>query len=172
MRRIFFVLEESDRDDCYHDEDAESIDEDIIDEIQQIYDEILEKKVPTYPYENYPDLSLGDFVSAEFEQYIQLKKLTLDENELDELEKVIDWLTKQHPYLNTISCNKLTDVSVQGHIKNFEINFDCLYFQDGILSNVYQKILNILMKQFMLKKVFQIFYKKSLLTKSMKIKFN
>jgi len=61
-------------------------------------------------------LSLGEFISAEFEQYIEVKKLSLDEDELDERRKVIDWLTKQHPYLNTISCNKLTDVSVQGKI--------------------------------------------------------
>jgi hypothetical protein len=107
-------IEGSDRDDCYHDEDAESIDEDVIDEIRKIYDEILEKKVPTYPYENYPDLSLGEFITAEFDQYIKLKKLTLENDELDERQKVINWLTKQHPYLNTISCNKLTDVSVQG----------------------------------------------------------
>lgn len=111
---IFFVIGGSDRDDCYHDEDAESIDEDVIDEIRKIYDEMLEKKVPTYPYENYPDLSLGEFMTAEFDQYIKLKKLTLENDELDERRKVIDWLTKQHPYLNTISCNKLTDVSVQG----------------------------------------------------------
>ncbi|CAF2351528.1 unnamed protein product [Rotaria sp. Silwood2] len=104
----------SDRDDCYHDEDAESIDEDVVDEVRKVYDEILEKKVPTYPYENYPDLSLGEFISAEFEQYITMKKLTLDKDELDEQQKVIDWLSKQHPYLNTIGCNKLTDVSVQG----------------------------------------------------------
>ena len=108
------LVGESDRDDCYHDEDTESIDEDVIDEIRKIYDEILEKQVPTYPYENYPDLSLGEFVSAEFEQYIEMKKSTLDNDEIDERRKVIDWLSKSHPYLNMISCNKLTDVSVQG----------------------------------------------------------
>lgn len=113
-RTLLFSLGGSDRDGCYHDEDTESIDEDVIDEMRKIYDEILEKKVPTYPYENYPDLSLGEFVSAEFEQYINLKKLTLDNEEIDERRKVIDWLTKHHPYLNTIGCNRLTDVSVQG----------------------------------------------------------
>jgi hypothetical protein len=114
---IFFVIGGSDRDDCYHDEDAESIDEDVIDEVRKIYDEILEKRVPTYPYENYPDLSLGEFIAAEFDEYIQLKKLTLDKDELNERQKVIDWLGKQHLYLNKIGCNKLTDVSIQGKIK-------------------------------------------------------
>jgi hypothetical protein len=114
---IFFVIGGSDRDDCYHDEDAESIDEDVIDEVRKIYDEILEKRVPTYPYENYPDLSLGEFVAAEFDEYIQLKKLILDKDELNERQKVIDWLGKQHLYLNKIGCNKLTDVSIQGKIK-------------------------------------------------------
>ena len=104
----------SDRDECYHDEDAESIDEDVVDEMRRIYDEILEKKVPTYPYENYPDLSLGEFVSAEFEQYLQMKLLTLDQEEIDERRKVIHWLNKQHPHLTNVASNKLTDVSVQG----------------------------------------------------------
>jgi hypothetical protein len=111
---LYFPLAGSDRDDCYHDEDAESIDEDTIDEIRTIYDEILEKKLPTYPYENYPDLSLGEFIMAEFEQYLKLKELTLDTEEVDERQKVIDWLGKQHPYLKSIACNQLTDVSVQG----------------------------------------------------------
>jgi len=114
---IFFVIGGSDRDDCYHDEDAESIDEDVIDEVRKIYDGILEKRVPTYPYENYPDLSLGEFIAAEFDEYIQLKKLTLDKDELNERQKVIDWLGKQHLYLNKIGCNKLTDVSIQGKIR-------------------------------------------------------
>ncbi|CAF4990219.1 unnamed protein product, partial [Rotaria socialis] len=74
----------SDRDDCYHDEEAESIDEDVIDEVRKVYDEILEKKVAAYPYENYPDISLGEFVSAEIEQYIKIKNVTLDKDELDE----------------------------------------------------------------------------------------
>lgn len=104
----------SDRDECYHDEDAESIDEDVVDEMRRIYDEILEKKVPTYPYENYPDLSLGEFVSAEFEQYLQMKMATLDQDEIDERRKVLHWLNKQHPHLTTLAANKLTDVSVQG----------------------------------------------------------
>ena len=111
---LSFRLAGSDRDDCYHDEDAESIDEDTIDEIRTIYDEVLEKKLPTYPYENYPDLSLGEFIVAEFEQYLKLKESTLDTEELDERQKVIDWLGKQHPYLKSIACNQLTDVSVQG----------------------------------------------------------
>ena len=108
------LLDGLDRDDCYHDEDGESIDEDIINEIRTIYDEILEKKVPTYPYENYPDLSLGEFILAEFDQYLQLKKVSLDKNEIDQREKVVDWLGKQHPVLNTIGSEQLTDVSVQG----------------------------------------------------------
>ena len=111
---IFYIIGGSDRDGCFHDEDAESIDEDVIDEIRKIYDELLEKKVPTYPYENYPDLPLGEFLWAEFDQYIRLKKATLDKDELNERQKVIDWLAQQHPYLNTIGCNKLTDVSIQG----------------------------------------------------------
>lgn len=119
MRRYSFFVEGSDRDDCYHDEEAESIDEDVIDEVRKVYDDILEKKVPTYPYENYPDLSLGEFISSEIEQYIKLKKLKLDEDELDEREKVFDWLSKQHPYINTLSSNKLTDVSVQGNDDKF-----------------------------------------------------
>jgi hypothetical protein len=85
--------------------------------------------VPTYPYENYPDLSLGEFISAEFDQYIKLKELTLDKDELDERQKVIDWLTKQHPYLNTISCNKLTDVSVQGKYNELIILLETYSFE-------------------------------------------
>lgn len=135
----------SDRDDCYHDEDAESIDEDVIDEVRKVYDEILEKKVPTYPYENYPDLSLGDFISAEFEQYIEMKKLSLDKDELDERRKVIDWLAKQHPYLSAISCNKLTDVSVQGWNslerlpKDSEHINDNIYMSEGF-ANFLEKV--------------------------------
>ena len=82
--------------------------------MRRIYDEILEKKVPTYPYENYPDLSLGEFISAEFEHYFKLNTANLDSEELDQRRKVLHWLDKQHPYLNTIACNKLADVSVQG----------------------------------------------------------
>ncbi|CAF1158250.1 unnamed protein product [Rotaria sordida] len=130
----------SDRDDCYHDEDAESIDEDVIDEVRKIYDEILEKKVPTYPYENYPDLSLGEFISAELEQYIKMKTLTLDKDEIDEQQKVINWLSKQHPYLNAIGCNKLTDVSVQGWNSlerlpsNNQYNTETAYIHGGFLN--------------------------------------
>ncbi len=114
---IFCVfIDEFDRDDCYHDEDGESIDEDVINEIRKIYDEILEKKVPTYPYLNYPDLSLDTFVSTEFNQYLQLKKLLFDKNNINQREKVINWLSKHHPYLNTIGCEKLTEVSVQGNL--------------------------------------------------------
>jgi hypothetical protein len=102
-------IDGSDRDDCYHDEDGESIDEDVINEIEKIYNNILEKKVPTYPYENYSDISLGEFLSKEFNQYLQF-----DKDEFHEKEKVIHWLRKQHSYLNRISCDKLTDVSVQG----------------------------------------------------------
>ncbi|CAF0719718.1 unnamed protein product [Adineta ricciae] len=121
-----------DRDDCYHDEDGESIDEDIINEIRTIYDEILEKKVPTYPYENYPDLSLGEFILAEFDQYLQLKKVSLDKNEIDQREKVIDWLGKQHPVLNTIGSEKLTDVSVQGWISFENLSTNDKYIQGGV----------------------------------------
>jgi hypothetical protein len=144
-KNIYFLLEGSDRDDCYHAEDAESIDEDVIDEVRKIYDEILEKKVPTYPYENYPDLSLGEFITAELEQYIKLKKLTLDEDELDEREKVSEWLSKQHPYLNIIGSNKLTDVSVQGwnsleRLSNDnQQNDEKIYLQNGF-SNFLQKV--------------------------------
>jgi hypothetical protein len=109
-------IDEFDRDDCYHDEDGESIDDDVINEIRKIYDEILEKKVPTYPYLNYPDLSLDIFLSTEFNQYLQLQKLLFDKNEINQREKVIKWLSKQHPYLNMIGCDKLTEVSVQGKI--------------------------------------------------------
>jgi hypothetical protein len=84
--------------------------------MRRIYDEILEKKVPTYPYENYPDISLGEFISAEIEQYFQMKMLTLDQDELDERRKVVHWLNKQHPYLHTLAFNQLTDVSVQGRM--------------------------------------------------------
>ncbi|CAF2827921.1 unnamed protein product [Rotaria sp. Silwood2] len=138
----------SDRDDCYHDEDAESIDEDVVDEVRKVYDEILEKKVPTYPYENYPDLSLGEFISAEFEQYITMKKLTLDKDELDEQQKVIDWLSKQHPYLNTIGCNKLTDVSVQGWNSlerlpsNNQYNNETTYIHGGFLNFLQRIFIN------------------------------
>ncbi|UJR21809.1 hypothetical protein I4U23_024887 [Adineta vaga] len=134
-----------DRDDCYHDEDGESIDEDIINEIRTIYDEILEKKVPTYPYENYPDLSLGEFILTEFDQYFQLKKVALDKNEIDQREKVIDWLSKQHPILNGIGCEKLMDVSVQGWISFERLSTDeeshnvDKYIQDGF-SNFLQTI--------------------------------
>ena len=85
--------------------------------MRRIYDEILEKKVPTYPYENYPDLSLGEFVSAEFEQYFQLNTANLDSEEIDQRRKVLHWLDKQHPLLNSMACNKLADVSVQGKRK-------------------------------------------------------
>ncbi|UJR27805.1 hypothetical protein I4U23_009074 [Adineta vaga] len=135
----------SDRDDCYHDEEAESIDEDVVDEIRKIYDEILEKKVPTYPYENYPDLSLGEFIWAEFDQYMTFKKSALEKDELDERQKVIDWLHKQHPYLDTIGCNRLTDVSVQGWNslerlpKDDQHQDETVYLQKGF-SNFLQKI--------------------------------
>ncbi|CAF1378465.1 unnamed protein product [Rotaria magnacalcarata] len=135
----------SDRDDCYHDEEAESIDEDVIDEVRKVYDEILEKKVAAYPYENYPDISLGEFVSAEIEQYINIKKVILDKDELDEQQKVIDWLSKQHPYLNTIGCNKLTDVSVQGWNSlerlpsNNQYNDEAVYMYGGF-SNFLQTV--------------------------------
>ena len=113
------ILDGSDRDECYHDEDAESIDEDTIDEMRQVYDEILEKKLPTYPYENYPDISIGEFISAEFEQYFEMKKPRLDNEDLDERRKVLHWLNKQHPYLSTIPCNNLSEVSVQGKKKTW-----------------------------------------------------
>lgn len=111
---LFPLIGRVDRDDCYHDEDGESIDEDVINEIRTVYDEILEKKVPTYPYENYPDVSLGEFIRTEFEQYLQSKKSALDESEIAQREKVIDWLDKQHPFLDALGCQRLTDVSVQG----------------------------------------------------------
>lgn len=113
----FFISALLDRDECYHDEDAESIDEDVIDEIRQIYDEILEKKIPTYPYENYPDISLGDFISAEFEEYFQMKKPRLDQNDIDERRRVIHWLNKKHPFFSSIPSNNLNEVSVQGRVK-------------------------------------------------------
>jgi hypothetical protein len=109
-------IDEFDRDDCYHDEDSESIDEDIINKFRVIYNEILEKKIPTYPYENYPDVSLGEFLSVEFNHYLQSKNLSLNRNEFNQKDKVIHWLNKQHPYLNMISCENLTDVSVQGKL--------------------------------------------------------
>ena len=56
----------------------------------------------------------GEFVSAEFEQYLQMKMATLDQDEIDERRKVLHWLNKQHPHLTTLASNKLTDVSVQG----------------------------------------------------------
>ncbi|CAF1286180.1 unnamed protein product [Adineta ricciae] len=130
----------SDRDDCYHDEDAESIDEDVVDEVRKVYDEILEKKVPTYPYENYPDLSLGEFIWAEFDQYMTFKKSILEKEELDERQKVINWLHKQHPCLNMIGCNRLTDVSVQGWNsleclpKDDEHHDATVYLQNGFLN--------------------------------------
>jgi hypothetical protein len=126
-----FWIDGFDRDDCYHDEDGESIDEDNINEIRTIYNDILEKKLPTYPYENYPDLSLGEFISEEFDQYLQLKKLTIEKDEINQKEKVIDWLSKQHPYLNTIGCEKLTDVSVQGKI---------FCFNKASRSSIYTKL--------------------------------
>ncbi len=112
----FFLIDEFDRDDCYHDEDGESIDEDIINKFRTIYNEILEKIIPTYPYENYPDVSLGEILTTELNQYLQLKKLSLDKNEFNHKEKVLHWLNKQHPHLNMIGCEKLTDVSVQGRL--------------------------------------------------------
>ena len=72
--------------------------------------------MPIYPYENYPDLSLGEFISTEFHQYLQAKKLSFEDDEVNQKEKVIDWMSKQHPYLNTIGCEKLTDVSIQGTV--------------------------------------------------------
>ena len=119
---LFCIAGGSDRDDCYHDEDAESIDEDVVDEVRKVYDEILEKKVPTYPYENYPDLSLGQFIWTESDQYITFKKSILEKEELDERQKVINWIHKQHPCLNTIGCNRLTDVSVQGKFSSVYSN--------------------------------------------------
>ena len=79
-----------------------------------VYDEVLEKIVPTYPYENYPDVSLGDFLSSELNHYLKAKQITIDRNEFNQKDKVIRWLNKQHPYLNMIGSEKLTDVSVQG----------------------------------------------------------
>jgi hypothetical protein len=105
-----------DRDDCYHDEDGESIDDDIINEIEKIYDDILKKQIPTYPYEHYPDVSLGEFLTTELNQYLQLKKISFDKDELYQRKKVLKWFRKHHSYLNMISCEKLTDVSVQGNI--------------------------------------------------------
>ncbi|CAF1127976.1 unnamed protein product [Adineta steineri] len=137
---IDYSNNEFDRDDCFHDEDGESIDEDIINEIRTIYDEILKKKVPTYPYENYPDSSLGEFISTELDQYVQSKKVSLEKNEIDQIEKVIDWLSKQHSYLNTIGCEKLTDVSVQGwnsfeHISKPDQSNDVIKYIQGGFSN-------------------------------------
>ncbi|CAF3912273.1 unnamed protein product [Adineta steineri] len=132
---------ESDRDDCYHDEDGESIDEDVIDEIRDVYDEILEKKVAAYPYENYPDISLGEFISSEFHQYLTLKKPLLDEDEVDEREKVINWLTKQHPYLNTIGSNQLNHLSVQGwnSFERLSNDHQTTYIQNGFV-NLLEKV--------------------------------
>lgn len=107
-------LDPSDRDGCYHDESGQSIDEDTINEIEQIYQEILEKKIPTYPYENYPDISLGELIGTEMNEYLRMNKSSLDDEELNQREIVIDWFTKQHQCLSMIGCEKLSDVSVQG----------------------------------------------------------
>jgi hypothetical protein len=68
---------------------------------------------------------LGEVISTEFDQYLELKKLSFDQNELDQRHKVINWLCKQHPYLNTIGCDKLIDVSVQGIIFYNRIKETC-----------------------------------------------
>ncbi|CAF5094330.1 unnamed protein product, partial [Rotaria magnacalcarata] len=74
-----------------------------------------------------------------------IKKVILDKDELDEQQKVIDWLSKQHPYLNTIGCNKLTDVSVQGWNSlerlpsNNQYNDEAVYMYGGF-SNFLQTV--------------------------------
>jgi hypothetical protein len=119
---LFLFVDEFDRDDCYHDEDGESIDEDVINEIRKIYDKILEKKIPTYP-----DLSLGEFLSTESDHYLQLKQFVFHQDEINQREKVFHWLNKQHSYLNLIGCEKLTEVSVQGKICHGEKNWILYY---------------------------------------------
>ncbi|CAF4425396.1 unnamed protein product, partial [Adineta steineri] len=106
-----------------------------------VYDEILEKKVAAYPYENYPDISLGEFISSEFHQYLTLKKPLLGEDEVDEREKVINWLTKQHPYLNTIGSNQLNHLSVQGwnSFERLSNDHQTTYIQNGFI-NLLEKV--------------------------------
>lgn len=80
--------------------------------------------MPSYPYENYPDISLGEFLSTDINHYLQLKKCSLNSKEYIRREKVIHWLEKEHQAFQMLSSDKLTDVSLQGH---FALRFFFLY---------------------------------------------
>jgi len=135
-------IDEYERDNCYHDENGQSIDEDLINEIKEIFDEILEKKIPTYPYENYPYISLGEFLSTELNDYLQVTRAALDDDEINQREKVIDWFSKQHSCLNMIGCEKLIDVSVQGwnSFERLSTKIDERVYVKGGLVNFLKRI--------------------------------
>lgn len=126
QNQLIEEIDQYERDSCYHDENGQSIDDDLINEIKEIFDEILEKKIPTYPYENYPDISLGEFLNTELNDYLQLTRSSLDDEEINQREKIIDWFSKQHPSLSMIGCEKLIDVSVQGTVFFLSVGFSPL----------------------------------------------
>ena len=113
---MVFVIVPFDRDAHYHDEDAQSIDEDIINESRKIYEENFQRKMPCYPYENYPDMSLGEFLSRDINHYLQVKKFSLNQREFHRREKVMHWLEKEHHAFHMLTSEKLTDVSLQGDL--------------------------------------------------------
>ncbi|CAF0753078.1 unnamed protein product [Didymodactylos carnosus] len=122
------------KDDYFHDQDGESIDEDLVDEIQNAYDEIIDK-VNSYPVKHYPDLSLGEFICAEVDNY-----LVKHRDDINRSKQVFDWLMKEEQA--NIGCNRLTDVSIQGW--NAYEEFDDK--QEINLKYGYSQLLTILMK--------------------------